>query len=495
LNYILTIDVGTTSVKTIMFDMEGNIIEKISKEYSLDTSGENMVELPGKVYWNTCKISMCELLKKSGADSKEIGIIAVTTQGETFVTIDRDGNDTGDAIVWLDNRAAKESVLIEEKFGLNTFFKTTGLGEISPGWPAPKILWLKKNNPERFEKTVKFLLLQDYILYKLTGEYACELTNASSTGYLDINKGNWWQEMLEYLEIDKSNLGTPVKSGAVVGKLKKNIAAELGLSSETKVAAGAYDQAASAIGGGNVAAGVVTETTGTALVLVSTVDSLNYDIKGNITYFRHCISGKYMALVYSQTAGIILKWFKDQFCQLEEINSKDKDIYYILDEMASKVPAGSDDLLLSPHFAGKTSPNINSAAKGIFSGITLQHTKAHFVRTILESTGYMLRENAEFLQKASGSSVKSIYSIGGGAKSTLWCQIKSSILNKPVNVPECFESTSLGTAMLAYTALGVTSNLEEACSKFVTIKEVIRPEPGAVNTYNKLYKEFLKISN
>lgn len=490
---IMTIDIGATSVKVILFDAAGRICASSGREYTLIHNGELRVELQPEVYWDTLRRCVADILAASEARPEDIRIITVSTQGETFVTLDAHGQAMGNAIIWIDSRAADEADQIRDRFGRDAFFQTTGLGEISAIWPACKYLWLKRHEPQRFSSTRKFLLLQDYIIYRLTGEFVCELTNASSCGYLNINTAAWWPQMMQFIGVEPEHFGRLVPSGSVVGPLHPQAAEQLGLSARTVVATGAQDQTASALGGGNIRPGILTETTGTALALIRTIDEPRFDLDANINYVPHSVPDRFIALAVSQTAGMVLKWFKDTFCA-PEIAAAGEGVYTLLDDMAARVAPGCDGLTVSPHFSGKLFPETDPNLRGVFRGVSLHHTKAHFIRAIMESVAFMLRENIEYLDAAYGPA-EVVISLGGGARSRLWNQIKASVLNTPVDLLECSESPSLGSAMLAAVAIGAARDIAEACGRFARVKERVEPDPVQVEVYSEVYREFLKTSS
>lgn len=489
---ILTIDIGATSVKVILFDVAGHLLAESGREYTLLTPGPQRVELEPEVYWRTIRQCVNEVMGRGAAPPEVVRVLTVSTQGETFVTLDEHGRAMGNAIIWIDGRASEEAERLKERFGRDLFFRTTGLGEVSAIWPACKYMWLRRHEGERFKRTRKFLLLQDYILYRLTGEFVCELTNASSCGYLNINTAAWWLEMMEFLGVGPEQFGRLTPSGTIVGPLSKRAAEELGLSTKTLAATGAQDQTASALGGGNIRDGVLTETTGTALAMIRTIDVPRYDLDANINYVPHSVPGRFIALAVSQTAGMVLKWFKDTFCG-QEIAQAGEGVYNLLGRMAEQVPAGCDGLTVSPHFSGKLFPETDANLRGVFRGVSLHHGKGHFVRAIMESVAFMLRENAEYLERAFGPA-QTVISLGGGAKSRLWTKIKANVLNRPIDLLACSESPSLGSAMLAAVAIGAASDIGQACEKFVRVRERIEPDLAEVEIYSAVYPEFLKTS-
>ncbi|MCC7145253.1 MAG: hypothetical protein IT443_02275 [Phycisphaeraceae bacterium] len=489
---ILTVDIGATSVKVILFDMEGRELQSSGREYQLITDGPLRVELQPHLYWDTFRRCVADILANGVVKPDDIKVLTVSTQGETFVTLDEHGQPTGNAIIWIDSRAADEAEQIRQHFGRDAFFQTTGLGEIAAIWPACKILWLRRHDPQRFKRMNKLLLLQDYMIHLLTGEFVCELTNASSCGYLDINSARWWPQMMDFLDVRPEQFGRLTPSGTIVGPLQARAAKELGLGPATLVATGAQDQTASALGGGNIRPGILTETTGTALAMIRTIDAPRYDLDANINYVPHSVPGQFIALAVSQTAGMVLKWFKDTFCT-QEMAAAGERVYAVLDDMAARVPPGCDGMTVSPHFSGKLFPGTDANRRGVFHGVTLHHGKAHFVRAIMESVAFMLRENVEYLDRAYGPA-EGVISLGGGARSRLWAQIKASVLNTPVDLLECSESPSLGSAMLAAVAIGAVENIAQACARFVRVKERIDPDPAQVDVYREVYPRFLKTS-
>lgn len=489
---ILTIDIGATSVKVILFDTEGRIVAESGREYKLLTPGPQRVELEPEVYWRTIRDCVKDVMGRGAAPPEAVLVLSVSTQGETFVTLDEHGRAMGNAIIWIDGRATREAEELKERFGRDPFFQTTGLGEVAAIWPACKYMWLRRHEGERFKRTKKFLLLQDYILYRLTGEFVCELTNASSCGYLNINTAAWWLEMMEFLGVRPEQFGRLTPSGTIVGPLTKQAAGELGLSTKTLAATGAQDQTASALGGGNIRDGVLTETTGTALAMIRTIDGPRYDLDANINYVPHSVPDRFIALAVSQTAGMVLKWFKDTFCG-QEVAQAGEGVYALLGQMAEQVPAGCDGLTVSPHFSGKLFPETDANLRGVFRGVSLHHGKGHFVRGIMESVAFMLRENSEYLERAFGPA-QTVISLGGGAKSRLWTKIKASVLNRPIDLLECSESPSLGSAMLAAVAIGAAKDIEQACRKFVRVRERVEPDAEDVKIYDDVYPEFLRTS-
>ena len=490
--YLLGIDIGTTSVKAVVFNENGRRISKAVEEYSLETPRPDYVELDPEVYWRSCIRAVREAAKPI-SDKNEIKALSISSQGETLIAIDERGNPLQKAIVWLDNRSKDEAEEIAKRFGREVY-EVTGQPTVVPTWPATKILWMKKRVPHLFKEVRTFMMVEDYIIYRLTGKRVTEPSICSSTLLFDIRRDRRWGEMLEYLGINEDQLPEIVRSGAVIGELTEEASESLGLPKQTIVASGAFDQAAAAIGAGNIEEGVVSESTGAALAIVATTTKRIYDPMKRIPLHRHAAPRLYFLMPWCQTAGIILKWFRDRFAQPEKVVGEMLGIsaYEVLDREAERVPPGSGGLIILPHFAGAASPEFDPMARGVFFGLTLSHDRRHIVRAMLEAIGYMLRRNIELL-KGLGISIKEVRSIGGGARSRIWCRIKADILQTPILVPVEEETACLGAAILAGIASGEYRDLRDAVKRLVIIKERIDPDPGNRLTYTRLYEIYVEL--
>jgi len=494
LGYLLGIDVGTTELKAALFDEEGREVAAGRAEYSPYIPEPDIVELDAEEYWNSCKKVISEILNSSKINPREIRSIAVSSQGETLIPVNREGEPLRRAIVWLDNRSKNESEMIREQFGIDAIFRVTGQPEVVPTWPATKILWLRRNEPEIFNKVHKYLLVEDFIIFKLTGIFATEYSLVSSTLMFDISEEDWWEEMLGFIGINREQLPELMPSGAAVGNVGERASRETGLSTNTMVATGALDQAAGAVGTGNIKPGIITESTGTALALLATVESPLYDPKRRVPCHHHAAAKKYLLIPWCPTAGAVLRWFRDEFGQYEVEAAKRIKVnaYDLLTLEASKVPAGSDGLIILPHFMGAGAPEFDPHARGIIFGLTLKHTKAHVVRAILESIAFMIRRNIELLEEL-GIHVEEIRSIGGASRSQLWNQIKANVTSKQVITLQIEEAASLGAAILAGVADGAFKSIEEGCKRMIKLKRRYEPQLDDREIYEKLYRVYCNL--
>jgi len=480
--YLIGVDIGTTSLKVTVVDEVGNILKNLRREYVLITPSAQWVELEVSTYWD----SFCSLIRELLEDinPSEIKAIGIDSQGETLICLGKDEQPLRNAIVWLDNRSSEESKGIEEEFGRERVFKITGQPDIVPTFTATKILWLKNKEPETFRKVYKYLLLKDYLIYKLTGCFSTEGSILSSSLLFDITKKRWWSEILDFIGITSSHLPEIVEPGEPAGMISKNIKDELGLSTNTQVVHGGMDQTAGMIGAGNIKPGMVSETTGAALAICATLDKPVISEKYLIPCQYHSVKNKYLLQPWCPTGGMSLKWFRDKFCE--------GSTYDELTRLASDVEPGCEGLVFLPHLAGAGSPEFNPDARGVYFGFTLRHGKEHFIRATMESIAFMIRSNIEVLEKM-GIEAKEIRVLGGGARSSLWNNIKADVTGRPVVSLESKECATSGSAILAGVAAGVYSSLEEAIGIVVKEKERFLPKKENEEIYKKAYRKYLEV--
>ena len=462
------IDIGTTSLKAAAFDENGKRLALRCIDYTLDTDAAlGYIEFDADRYVAMCREVIASLADEVG----EITALSVDTQGETLILADGCGSPLCPAVVWLDNRAAAEAEEIKAHFGRRRVYEVTGQPEITAGWPASKLLWFKKNRPDIWAKVGKIFLLEDYVLYKLSGEFVTEPTIQSSTIYYDMVNGCWWKEMLDFIGISEDMLPALAKTASVVGEY-----------SGAKVVTGALDQIAGAIGVGAVDENTVSEMTGTIMAICVTADEMPpFREDCIIPCHAHAIDGKYCLILWSSTAGMALKWFKNNFaenCSFRE-----------LDMLASAVPPGSDGLTMLPHLCGSTMPKYNPDATASFTGITLSHTKGHFVRAILEAVAFALKDDLDYVGVGEGSEIRIT---GGGASSPLWAKIKADATGKPLSTVTESETACLGTAVLAAVGAGRFASVADAAAKLVSVKETFVPSG---DDYSAAYERYAMADN
>lgn len=493
MDYFLTFDIGTTSVKTCVFDRDLRLCGHSNGEYQLITERPGFVELEPETYMSAVVRGAKEAIQRAGIDATDVVSISCTTQGETFIPISKDGHVLRRAIVWLDERAAQEAAELGRQFSAENFYQNTGLPEINGYTPIAKLLWLRRHEPEVYQNTWKFLLLEDYIIYRFTGVCVSEKALATSTGWFQLSSDGYWQEILDAATIDAAKLPELLECGAVVdAEVLPELRAELGLRATVRMITGAMDQTAGAIGAGNLTPGILTETTGTALCLVATLDQPNLNHPSRVTVYRHFARGRYLMITISMTAGMFLKWFKDVFCAEEarQAEQEQRSVYSLFDDIVSGTEAGSNGLLAYPYLNGSLQPHSNPNVRGVFFGIGLDTEKKHFIRAIFEGIAFLLRENLELIEAVNGIRVKEIRSLGGGAKSKVWRQIKADVAKRPIAALAESECASLGAAILAAVALGYYPDVMAASASANELTDYQNPGERLIPLYDRIYQTY-----
>jgi xylulokinase len=490
-SFLIGIDVGTTSVKGILMDHSGELVAFSKQEYTLETGEGDTCEIDPEIYWDvTCKI-IRDLTSRPGVDPARVAGLSFSSQGETLIPVDHSGRPLRKAIVWLDNRSAEEADQIRDRFGVPKVMEIAGQPEIIPTWPATKILWIRKNEPDIFKRAGKFLLVEDFLLYRMSGRYCTEYSVSSSTLYLNISKKIWWNEMLDFIGISENQLPELLPSGRTVGNLTPEAAAAAGLNTEVLCVTGSYDHPAGAIGSGNIRSGDVTLTIGASMAMCVAINKSVSDLSLRLPCQCHSVDGMYFLQPYGQTAGMVLKWFKDGFCQ-EEVNEaarKNEDPYDLMVRLAEQIRPGADGLMMLPHLMGTGSPEFNPKVKGVFAGIGLGMGKGHFIRAIIESVCLMIYHNLVIIREK-GFEVKTIHVLGGASKSRLWNQVLADVTGLPVGTLVQNENAALGACILAGTGAGIFPDLKTACE--VSVRKGGQYEPDMQNrqVYAGIYEKY-----
>ena len=439
MKYVLGVDIGTTAIKAAVFDEKGKERGSRACEYPLLTPSPVMVELDAQTYVNAFKTAVSSAINESGVAKTDIVSLGISAQGETLFFLDQNAKVLRPAIVWMDNRATEEAEWIEERLGRELVHKTTGQVGMAAIWPASKILWVKKHEPEIFGRTAKFLLIEDYFIYLLTGKFASEDSLLCSTMYWDINTRKYWPAMLDLLGITESQLPEIQHPGTPICKVTPDAAAEFSLSTETLVCLGALDQACGAIGVGNVRPGIFSAGIGGALASVTMTTHPVIDPAGEMPCFASGVPGTYLVHAYS-TGGMAIRWFRDAFCASEMDVERlcGMSAYALIDREVESVVPGSDGLRVIPHLQGSGPPDTNSLAKGVFLNVTLAHSRAHFARGIMEGVTMVLLRMLE-ATRALGIDAEEIRLLSGGAKSRAWCQITANASGLPIRTMKTTE--------------------------------------------------------
>ncbi len=482
--FVAALDLGTTGCRTFIFNMSGSIISSDYQEWESFYPVPSYVEQDANLWWESIKKTIEIAIKKSGIDKSEIVSLSVTNQRETIVPVDQEGNPLHNALVWQDRRTTNQVEFIRKKIGEDKIYNTTGLF-IDPYFSATKILWFKDEKPEIYQKTHKFLLVSDYIIYKLTGQFYTDHSNASRTMLFDINKLKYSDEIASELEIDLDKMPEAVESGIDIGEI---ITEDTIFDKKTLVITGAGDQQSAALGVGVVSPGNIKVTTGTGSFILAYLEQPKLDPKKRVLCSCHAIPGAWVQEASIFTTGAFLRWFRDELgveeCQLAE--KQNQDPYVILTEEAEKSPIGANSLLAIPHLVGAGAPHWNPYARGLIYGLSLGHKRRDIIRSIMEGVAFEIRKNVEIFREL-GIAPKELKLTGGGSRSDFWNQIYADVLGMTCvrNVIE--EATSLGAAILAATGAGLFSDVVSAAENICKVDKKWIPDINRQKIYSKIY--------
>ena len=490
---VLAIDAGTTGVRSIFFDKSGNVKGQAYSEYESMFPKPSWVEQNAETWW----IKSCETIKQAlsetGMSTEQVVGISVTNQRETIVPIGEDGTPLRKAIVWQDRRTVPQCDWIEKEVSQDVVYSITGL-TVDPYFSAPKILWIKQNEPSVFKDATKFLLVHDYFIYRLSDEFVTDYSNASRTMLFDVRNAIWSERILDDFGIPEEKLPRTVEPGSQVGELTLKAAKETGLKVGTPVVAGGGDQQCAALGVGVVREGMLKATTGTGTFLLAHSKTVRLDPGQRVLCSRHVVPNSFVVEASMFTTGSALKWFRDNLGVEERTVADDRgvDPYEVITEEAGKIPAGSEGVIHIPHFVGAGAPNWNPHSRGIFAGLALGHTRAHIIRAILEGVSYEIRTNVEVMREL-GLPSQEVRVTGGSARSETWMQIQANILRTPVIRTQMEEATAVGAAILAFKGIGVFKSVAQAAEEMVQTLPPLNPTKETLEIYQKGYTKFQEL--
>jgi len=451
---LIGIDLGTTGCKAVVYSDSGTSLGESYLEYGLITLSDVMIEQDPHAWWDLTKRAIGLALAAAGADRRTVRGLAVSSQGISFVLLDAEGQPLGNAINWLDGRATHECAQILTRYPAETLFRATGK-RAAPSYVLPKLLWIRKHQPEIWRQARGLLMGHDYLVYRLCGERVTDHSMAGGTLLYDLQGLDWSQELFDAFGIPR-HLLPPVRwSGAPAGTLLPLVAEELGLSPDVVVAVGGQDQKCAALGAG-IEDGSATVSLGTASAIVQVMDRPATDPRMRIPTFTFVQPSRWVLEGVVGTAAGSLRWYRDTVAPGIP--------YSTLDAEAASVPPGSDGVLFYPHLGGAGSPHWLSTARGAFHGLSLATTRGHLTRAVLEGIAYQIRENLTVTEEIGGP-VTRVILFGGGAKSSLWREIIGDVLGRPVAWTQTAETAGLGAAMLAGLGCGVYASLDEARSR------------------------------
>ena len=485
----LGIDIGTSGTKTLAISETGDILGSASAEYPLHVPRPGWTEQNPADWWAAVQSTVQAVMQ--GHDAADVKGIGLSGQMHGSVFLDADGKVIRPALLWNDQRTARQCDEITERAGGREALIQMVANPALTGFTAPKILWLREHEPQHYERCTQILLPKDYIRYELTGEFATEVSDASGTLLLDVAKRDWSHELLGKLDIDAALLPKVYESEEVSGQLSAAAASKLGLPAGVPVVGGGGDQAAGAVGNGIVSAGTISATMGTSGVVFAHSDEMAFDPEGRLHTFCHAVRGKWHTMGVVLSAGGSLQWYRNQFAQSEAAVAQGMGVepYEIMTQLADRAPVGSEALFFLPYLTGERTPHADPNARGAWIGLSPRHGRPHLIRSIIEGATYAMNDSLEIIRSL-GVPVDEIRLSGGGAKSPFWKQLQADIYGQPVCTINAEEGPAYGVALLAATGTGAFGTIEEACEATIRVAHTVTPRDTEAAAYAKHYATF-----
>ncbi|MBD3672894.1 MAG: xylulokinase [Planctomycetaceae bacterium] len=484
----LGVDIGTSGTKTLAVQEDGNLLASATEEYPLSSPKPGWSEQEPEDWWRATIDSINVVMKLGKIKADDVKGIGLSGQMHGSVFLDKKHQVIRPALLWNDQRTAAECAEIEKLAGGRKKLIQMVANPALTGFTAPKILWLRNHEPKNFDKTTQVLLPKDYVRFRLTGEFATEVSDASGTLLLNVRKRNWSKKLLGKLDLSKDLLPKVYESEEVSGQLTSQAAKLLGLNEGTPVVGGGGDQAASAIGNGIVRKGIISATMGTSGVVFAHSDEIQYDPSGRVHTFCHAVRDKWHIMGVVLSAGGSLQWYRNQLCLEEIIQAKKEkvDPYELITKAAAECPPGSEGLFFLPYLTGERTPHADPNARGAWVGLSLRHGKAHMGRAVMEGATYAMRDSLEII-KGLDVPVKEIRLSGGGARSEFWRQMQADIYGHKCVTINAEEGPAFGVALLAAAGTGAYKDVVEACTATIKTVTVTKPVLKTKKVYNKHY--------
>lgn len=481
---IAGLDIGTTGCKLTVFDQNGVYLDKAYQDYPVKRkSGEHEIDA------DAIMDGVVSVMKEICSKHADISGIGVTSFGEVFVMTDEFGNPLHQAMLYTDPRGLEECKELEDHFGGRYLASITGT-KPHEMYSISKMMWIKRNKPEIYEKAKHIFLMEDYVVYRLSGIAQIDYSLAARTMAFDITSLKWCDEIFDYVQIDKKLMSKPVPTGTAAGKILPEITEKTGLNQNALIVSISHDQIAAAIGANVFGSEKAVDGAGTVECITPIYDEipeLDAMYEGNYSVVPYVIPGKYACYAYSYTGGALVQWCLETFAKKEKEEAVEKGIsVYDYLEGAATEPTG---LLVLPHFAGAATPYMDTGSKGAILGLTMATSVSDIYRACMEGVVYEMVLNMEYLQK-SGVDFKMLHATGGGAKSAVWMQMKADMLNIPVKALEVADAGTVGSAMLTGIATGCFKDLDDAAAHMVREKQVYYPNQDMHEKYMKIYERY-----
>ena len=478
--YYIGVDLGTSAVKLLLMEADGSVKNIVSKEYPLSFPNPGWSEQSPDDWWNAVVEGIKELT--NGFEASQVAGISFGGQMHGLVILDQDDNVIRPAILWNDGRTTKETNYLNDVIGKDKLSQYTANIAFA-GFTAPKSLWVKENEPENFAKIAKIMLPKDYIAYKMTGVHSCDYSDASGMLLMDVKNKCWSKEMMEICSVKEEQLPKLFESYEITGALTDAAAAELGLTTECKIAAGAGDNAAAAVGTGTVGDGGCNISLGTSGTIFISSKEFGVDKFNALHSFAHA-DGNYHLMGCMLSAASCNKWWMDDIIGTKDYPAEQKPI--------TDDKLGENNVYYLPYLMGERSPHNNPDARALFIGMSMDSTRADMTQAVLEGVAFAIRDSFE-VAKDLGINITETKICGGGAKSPLWRKIIANVLGIKVNIIESEEGPGLGGAMLAAVACGEYASVEEAAAKIVKVIDCVEPDAALTAKYDAKYAKFKEI--
>lgn len=483
MRYVIGVDLGTSGTKTVLFAEDGSVVASASAEYPMRQPQNGWAEQDPADWWRAGIQTLRAVVEQSGVCPEEIVGLGISGQMHGLVMLDEKGEPLRPCIIWADQRTGAECEEITRRVGAEKLIEITANPALT-GFTASKILWVRNHEPDIYAKCRHMLLPKDYLRYKLTGEFATEVSDASGMQLLDVPGRKWSRQVLDALEIDISLLGRVYESPEVTGMISAEAAELTGLSTKTVVVGGAGDNAAAAVGMGVVEDGRAFTTIGTSGVVFAHSDALSIDPKGRVHTFCCAVPGAWHVMGVVQAAGLSLRWLRDTLCQAEMQAAADMgvDPYALMSEAIAQSPRGANRLLYLPYLMGERTPHLDPDCRGAFIGLSAIHTRRDMMRAVMEGATYALADSLQIL-RAMHVTPTEMLACGGGARSALWRQMLSDMFALPVRTAASSEGAALGVAILAGVGAGLYPDVRGACRKMIRYGEATQPDAEASGYY------------
>lgn len=489
--HFIGLDVGTTGCKATIFDTDGALLAGASREYPVLMPQPGWAEQDLEAVWALAQEAICEAVAKAGV--RDVAALGLSVHGEAVTPVDAAGYPLRPTILGMDTRTDVQNVWLVETFGAEALFTLTGMPAHTIN-TLPKLLWIKEHEPDIWRAADRFLLVEDFLIRRMTGWAVISACLASRTQLFDTRAGAWSPEILDALELDPARLAEVRPSGHAVGAMDAALAASLGLYAPPVVVTGGHDQACGALGVGLTEPGRAMVSTGTAEVVEVALNApaLNTTLyEGNISVYAHTAPGLFLAMTLNHSGGLLLRWFRDEFCadEIRAARSSDADAYDLIFGQLSRAPTS---LLMLPHFSGSGTPTFDTVSRGAILGLTFNTTRVELAKALLEGLTYELRLNLDLLQ-AGGVAIDELRAIGGGARSDVWLQLKADITGIPVVAPEVTDAAAWGAALLAGHGVGVFPDLAAAAARSVRLTWRFAPDVARAAAYAERYALYREV--